>query len=72
MARAAASDLASLRSAMRAARDSMAGLTRAINVPTIRTKRTVSKSSTQTSFYTSAAQSASQIYDATMLAQRIL
>jgi hypothetical protein len=49
MARAAASDLASLQRAMRAAQDSMAGLNRALKVATIKTKRTIIKGSKSTS-----------------------
>jgi hypothetical protein len=71
LARGASSDLANLRNAMQAASDKPAGLMRAIKAPAIKTRRTKIKGSTQTSFYRSAAQDASRLYNLIENAQRI-
>jgi hypothetical protein len=68
----AAADLADLRGAMRSAEDTLAGLARAIKAPNMTPRPKTIKRSTRTSFYLSAAQTASETYNAMTLAERIL
>jgi len=72
MARAAASNLASLQSALRATQDNLTGLRRALKVPNTIPRRHMIKKSASGGFLLSAAQMASQVSNAASLAQRIL